>query len=56
MISPEFYYICVLTYDKMNQKEIKVTFEEYGSIEELNAEDRELAAEAITAMQGSYAP
>lgn len=40
----------------MNQKEIKVTFEEYASIEELNAEDRELAAEAIAAMQGAYAP
>ena len=40
----------------MNQKEIKVTFEEYASIDELNAEDRELAAEAINAMQGSYAP
>ena len=40
----------------MNQKEIRVTFEEYGSIDELNAEDRELAGEAIVAMQGSYAP
>ena len=40
----------------MNQKEIKVTFEEYASIDELNAEDRVLAAEAINAMQGSYAP
>ena len=40
----------------MKQKEIKVTFEEYASIDELNAEDRELAAEAVKAMQGSYAP
>ena len=40
----------------MNQKEIRVTFEEYGSIDELNVEDRELAGEAIVAMQGSYSP
>ena len=40
----------------MNQKEISVKFEEYGSIDELNAEDRELASEAILAMQGAYAP
>ena len=40
----------------MQEKEIKLCFEEYSSIEELNAEDRELAAEAIKAMQGSYAP
>ena len=40
----------------MQQKEIKVSFEEYASVDELNAEDRELAAEAVKAMQGSYAP
>ena len=40
----------------MIQKEIKTSFEEYGSIEELSAEDRELATEAIHAMQGAYAP
>ena len=40
----------------MVQKEIKTSFEEYGSIEELSAEDRELATEAIHAMQGAYAP
>ena len=40
----------------MTQKEIKCTFEEYASIEDLNAEDRELAGEAILAMQGAYAP
>ncbi len=40
----------------MTQKEFKCTFEEYASIDELNAEDRELAGEAILAMQGAYAP
>ena len=37
----------------MTQKEIKCTFEEYASIDELNAEDRELAGEAILAMHGA---
>ena len=40
----------------MTTKDIHITYEEYGSIEELNAEDRELAAEAVKAMEGSYAP
>lgn len=40
----------------MKQKQIDISFEEYSSIEELNAEDRELAGAAIEAMQGSYAP
>ena len=40
----------------MNQKEIHIHFEEYASIDELPAEDRELADEAIQAMQGAYAP
>jgi cytidine deaminase len=40
----------------MNQKEIHIHFEEYASIDELSAEDRELADEAIQAMQGAYAP
>ena len=40
----------------MSEKEIKISFIEYKSIEELPAEDRELAAEAINAMSGAYAP
>lgn len=40
----------------MQIKEIKISFIEYSSISELCPEDRELAAEAIEAMKGSYAP
>lgn len=40
----------------MTEKEIIIKYQEYGSIEELNPEDRELAAEALKAMQGAYAP
>jgi len=40
----------------MKQKEIQIRFEEYASIDELAAEDRELAGEAIQAMRGAYAP
>lgn len=40
----------------MTQKEIKVSFLEYKSVDELNPEDRELAAEAIEAMGSAYAP
>ena len=40
----------------MTNPEINITYEEYKSIDELNAEDRELAAEAIKAMEGAYAP
>lgn len=40
----------------MDQKKIEIKFEEYGSLSELNAEDRELAGAAIEAMRGSYAP
>lgn len=40
----------------MTQKEIKTTFSEYASIEEMQAQDRELAAEAIAAMNNAYAP
>ena len=37
-------------------KEINISFEEYSSIDELCAEDRELASAAIEAMSGAYAP
>ena len=40
----------------MTNREIHITYQEYKSVEELNPEDRELAAEAIQAMTGAYAP
>ena len=40
----------------MTDREIKIKYLEYGSIEEMNPEDRELAAEALKAMSGAYAP
>ena len=40
----------------MTQKEFRIPYIEYSCIEELGPEDRELAAEAMAAMQGSYAP
>ncbi len=40
----------------MKEQQIDIRFQEYGSIEELNAEDRELAEAAIEGMKGSYAP
>ena len=40
----------------MTEQEIKVKYQEFASIDELNAEDRELAHAAIEGMQGSYAP
>lgn len=40
----------------MKQKELTISFNEFGSIEELSVEDRELASEAIEAVKSSYAP
>ena len=40
----------------MTEREIHISYQEYKSIEELSPEDRELAAEAIKAMEGAYAP
>jgi len=40
----------------MTEKEFKIGFIEYSSLDELNAEDRELASEAIAAMGNAYAP
>lgn len=40
----------------MTEKEIKIIFTEYGGIDELSPEDRELASEAIAAMSNAYAP
>ena len=40
----------------MTERQIQISYQEYKSIDELNPEDRALAAEAIKAMQGAYAP
>ena len=40
----------------MTHKNITIDFEEYSTIFELSAEDRELAQAAIEGMRGSYAP
>ncbi|MBP5571408.1 MAG: cytidine deaminase [Bacteroidales bacterium] len=40
----------------MTDKEIKIDFQEYKTLDELSKEDKELAQAAISAMQGSYAP
>lgn len=40
----------------MTEKEFKINFVEYASLDELNADDRELASEAIAAMNNAYAP
>ena len=40
----------------MTKKELKIAFEEYTSIDEMNSEDRELVLAAIDAASGSYAP
>ncbi len=40
----------------MTNKEIKIAYQEYDSIDQLNQEDRELAETAIEATKGSYAP
>ena len=40
----------------MNKKEFKISYTEYKSVDELQPEDRELAAEAMAAMNNAYAP
>ena len=40
----------------MTEQEIRINYQQFASIDELNAEDRELAHAAIEGMQGSYAP
>ncbi|MBQ1619138.1 MAG: cytidine deaminase [Bacteroidales bacterium] len=40
----------------MSEKHLNITYQEYGSLEELDDKDRELALKAIDAMKGSYAP
>lgn len=40
----------------MTEQKINISYQEFGSIDELSAEDRELAQAAIEGMRGSYAP
>jgi len=40
----------------MTQKEINIRYAEYSSLEEMDAQDRELAEAAIKAMNNAYAP
>lgn len=40
----------------MTKNVLEITYEQYGSVEELSAEDRELAHAAMQAISGSYAP
>jgi len=40
----------------MTEQKINISYQEFASLDELNAEDRELAHAAIEGMQGSYAP
>ena len=40
----------------MEQKEIHITYSQFGSVQEINAEDRELVSASIEAMGGAYAP
>ena len=40
----------------MDKRQIDITYLEYGSLGELSAEDRDLAARAIEATRNSYAP
>ena len=40
----------------MEQKEIHISYSQFGSVEEMNAEDRELVCASIDAMGGAYAP
>ena len=40
----------------MDRKEIIINYEEYASVEEMSAADRELCIAAVQAIDGSYAP
>ncbi len=40
----------------MTKNILEITYEQYGSVEELSAADRELAEAAVQAIGGSYAP
>ena len=40
----------------MTNREIRIVYQEFKSVDEMLPEDRELAAEAVKAMEGAYAP
>lgn len=40
----------------MRDKELKINFTEYSSLDEMNTQDRELATNALEAMNNAYAP
>lgn len=40
----------------MTEQKINISYQEFASLDELNAEDRELAQAALEGMRGSYAP
>jgi cytidine deaminase len=40
----------------MTNHEIKIAFEEYGSLEELNEADQQICREAVKAMENSHSP
>jgi len=40
----------------MVNKEIRIGYEEYSSVEEMSVQDRELCRAAVAALDGSYAP
>ena len=40
----------------MVRKEIRIGYEEYASVEEMSASDRDLCRAAVEALEGSYAP
>lgn len=40
----------------MVRKEIRIGYEEYASVEEMTAADRDLCRAAVEALEGSYAP
>ena len=40
----------------MTEKEIRIEYQQFATLDELNAEDRELAIAAVEGMRGSYAP
>ena len=40
----------------MDRKVFSIAYEEYGSVEEMSASDRELCVAAVAALDGSYAP
>lgn len=40
----------------MTERELKISFMEYGTLEEMSEPDRSLALSAIEAIDGSYAP